>query len=189
MTGCRQSTCARGRVRFPLALALIAFALSFAPGVAEAQEGAEQGAGAAMPPVPYANLIAAAADRHGVDRVLLTALVRQESNFRPRARSRAGAVGLTQLMPRTARGLGLVVDRRRRIDERVLPAKALDAGARYLREQLDRFRSIRLALAAYNAGPRAVRRYGGVPPYRETRAYIRRIFAYMVDYRTRLSGG
>lgn len=136
------------------------------------------------PPVPYGALIAKTADRYWIDRLLLTALVHQESNFRPTARSRAGAVGLTQLMPRTARSLGLGVDRRRRIDERVVPARALDGGARYLRLQLDRFRSVRLALAAYNAGPRAVRRYRGIPPYRETRTYVRRVLQHMVAYRS-----
>lgn len=183
MAGCRRWRNARGRLGHALALGLSAAVLLAAAGDAAAQHGAEPGGGAGMPAVPYADLIAEAADRYALDPLLLTALVRQESNFRPRARSRAGAVGLTQLMPRTARGLGLVVDRRRRIDERVVPELALDGGARYLREQLDRFERVRLALAAYNAGPRAVRRYRGIPPYRETRTYVRRVFEHLAEYR------
>ena len=140
-----------------------------------------------MPEVPYAADIAIAADRYAIDRLLLTALVRQESNFNPTIRSRAGARGLTQLMPGTARLLGLKV--RRRLDERVIPAKALDAGARYLRMQLDGFRSVRLALAAYNAGPGAVRRFRGLPPYRETRSYVRLVLQHQARYRAELLVG
>jgi hypothetical protein len=124
-------------------------------------------AGARDPKVPYGALIAATARRHDISVALFTALVRQESGFRPTARSRAGARGLTQLMPATARGLGV-----RRIYD---PRENLDGGARYLRQQLVTFRSVRLALAAYNAGPGAVRRFKGVPPYAETRNYVVRI--------------
>ena len=141
-----------------------------------------------MPAVPYANEIAAAADRNGVDRLLLTALVRAESNFDPDVTSRAGARGLTQLMPGTARALGLRVDAKRGIDDRIVPEKALDGGARYLRAQLDRFSGkIRLSLAAYNAGPRAVIRYRGLPPYRETRAYVAKVVRYRNEYRAQLA--
>ena len=140
-----------------------------------------------MPAVPYAAEIAAAADANRVDRLLLTALVRAESNFDPDVSSRAGARGLTQLMPSTARLLGLRVDRGRGIDERIVPAKNLDAGARYLRAQLARFRKVKLALAAYNAGPRSVVRYRGIPPYRETRAYVRKVLRYRAEYRAQLA--
>jgi soluble lytic murein transglycosylase-like protein len=119
--------------------------------------------------VPYGRLIATTARRYGVPVPLFTALVWQESGFRPKARSSAGARGLTQLMPATARGLGV-----RKIYD---PAQNLAGGARYLRAQLVRFRSRRLALAAYNAGPGAVTRYHGVPPYAETRNYVARILA------------
>ena len=136
-----------------------------------------------MPAVPYAAEIAIAADAHGIDRLLMVALVRQESNFNPVVISRSGARGLTQLMPGTARLLGLRVDRRRRIDDRVVPTLALDAGARYLRMQLDSFRRVRLALAAYNAGPGAVRRAGGIPRYRETRNYVRLVLQHRRAYR------
>jgi soluble lytic murein transglycosylase-like protein len=140
-----------------------------------------------MPAVPYAAEIAAAADANGIDRLLLAALVRAESNFDPDATSRSGARGLTQLMPGTARGLGLRVDARRKLDERVIPAKALDAGARYLKAQIDRFGRISLGLAAYNAGPRPVIRYRGLPPYRQTRAYVRKVIQYRNEYRAELA--
>lgn len=140
-----------------------------------------------MPAVPYAAEIAAAADANGVDRLLLTALVRQESNFDPDVTSRAGARGLTQLMPGTARALGLRVDARRKVDERVIPAKALDAGARYLKAQLVRFRKISLALAAYNAGPRYIIRHKRVPPYSETRNYVKKVVQYRNEYRAQLA--
>ena len=88
----------------------------------------------------------------------------------PAAVSLAGAVGLMQLMPATARGLG--VDPRN-------PAQAIDGAARLLKNHLDTFGSTSLALAAYNAGPGAVQRYGGVPPYRETQQYVQRVIGFM----------
>ena len=141
-----------------------------------------------MPAIPFANEIAAAADRNRVERLLLAALVRAESNFDPDVTSRAGARGLTQLMPGTARMLGLRVDLRKGTDERIVPERALDAGARYLRAQLDRFRNkVKLSLAAYNAGPRAVIRHRGLPPYRETRNYVRKVLQYRAEYRAQLA--
>jgi soluble lytic murein transglycosylase-like protein len=119
--------------------------------------------------VPHGPLIAVTARRYGLPVALFTALVWQESGFNERARSKAGARGLTQLMPGTARQLGV-----RRIYD---PAQNLDGGARYLREQLLRFRTKRLALAAYNAGPGAVLEHRGIPPYAETRRYVRNILA------------
>lgn len=118
----------------------------------------------------YAPLILGTAQENGIPAGLLAALVQWESGFNPNAVSPAGAVGLTQLMPGTARGLGLRVDDQ--VDERYDPAKNLLAGARYLRQQLDAFGSYELALAAYNAGPGAVRQYGGIPPFEETRKYV-----------------
>jgi len=97
---------------------------------------------------------------------LFLRLVQAESAWNAAARSHKGAIGLAQLMPGTARLL--------RVDP-TDPDQNLDGGARYLRMMYDKFGSWRLALAAYNAGPEAVQRHGGVPPYRETRRYVRRI--------------
>jgi hypothetical protein len=111
-------------------------------------------------------LIVSAAARHGVSPRLLRAVIRVESNFEHRARSRKGAMGLMQLMPPTARQYAVA--------NPYDPAANIEAGARHLRTLLDRF-DLSLALAAYNAGEGAVRRFGGMPPYPETRDYVRRI--------------
>ena len=112
----------------------------------------------------------------GIDPALLKGLVQQESGFDPNARSGAGAVGLTQLMPGTAAALG--------VTDPTDPAQSLQGGARYLREQLDRFGGDeRLALAAYNAGPGAVSKYGGIPPYAETQGYVNKVLANAASYR------
>jgi soluble lytic murein transglycosylase-like protein len=125
---------------------------------------------------PYAAEITAAASKHGVDPALLAGLVKQESNFNPNAGSPAGAQGLTQLMPATAASLGVT-----NVHD---PVQALDGGAKYLRQQLDRFDGdVARALAAYNAGPGAVERFGGVPPYAETQEYVRRVQANAAEYR------
>lgn len=116
---------------------------------------------------PYAELFAAAGARHGVSPALLTAVARAESGFNPRAVSSAGAQGLMQLMPATARGLGVA--------DPFDPAQAVDGAGRLLASHLRRFGSVELALAAYNAGPGAVQRYGGIPPFRETQGYVARI--------------
>jgi peptidoglycan DL-endopeptidase CwlO len=117
---------------------------------------------------PYAHLFAAAGAKHGVSSALLTAVARAESAFDPRAVSPAGAQGLMQFMPATARELGV---------DPFDPASAVDGAARLLRSHLDRFGSLELALAAYNAGPGAVSRYGGVPPFAETQRYVQKILA------------
>lgn len=117
--------------------------------------------------VPFKTQIEAASRQAGIHPWLLTALVRAESNFEPMAVSRAGAAGLVQLMPVTAadRGVTDIFD----------PEQNLRAGAVHLRQLLDRFESLTLALAAYNAGAATVERYDGVPPYRETRNYVRKV--------------
>jgi soluble lytic murein transglycosylase-like protein len=118
----------------------------------------------------FATEIAAAATRHGVDVGLLTALVEQESSFNPQAISPVGAQGLTQLMPATARSLG--------VTNPMDPVQNLNGGAKYLAQMMREFNGdTRLALAAYNAGPGAVRRHGGIPPYRETQNYVSRIMS------------
>jgi soluble lytic murein transglycosylase-like protein len=115
----------------------------------------------------YADLARAAARRNGVPEDLFLRLVNQESRFDPRARSHKGAIGLAQLMPGTARELGVDAGD---------PVQNLDGGARYLKMMHAMFGSWRLALAAYNAGPGAVQKHGGVPPFRETRDYVRIIW-------------
>ena len=112
----------------------------------------------------YIDHARAAARRHGVPEDLFLRLVRQESGWNPDARSVKGAMGLAQLMPDTARYLGVNPND---------PVQNLNGGAKYLAEQYRKFGSWRLALAAYNAGPGAVEKHGGVPPYRETRNYVR----------------
>ena len=131
----------------------------------------------ALPPgVPYAAEITAAAQRNGIDPALLAGLVRQESNFDPSAGSPAGARGLTQLMPGTAAGLG--------VSDVTDPLQSLEGGAKYLKQQLDAFGGdVTKALAAYNAGPGAVQRYGGVPPYAETQGYVQKVQAFAAAYR------
>ena len=139
-----------------------------APGAASAAAGT----GAGLPgwvPAGYRGLIATSAQAHGVPPILLAALLQAESGFRPDAVSPVGAQGIAQFMPATAAGMGL----RNPFD----PAQAIPAAARLLGGHLRRFGSVPLALAAYNAGPGAVERYGGVPPYRETQGYVARITA------------
>ena len=123
---------------------------------------------------PNVASIRRAAARHGVDALLVTAIVQAESSFDPRAVSHRGAVGLMQVMPASAGSHGV------RLAE---PEVNLDVGARYLRRLLERYGGdLELALAAYNAGPGNVRRYGGVPPFRETRRYVEKVLGLYVAY-------
>jgi len=129
-------------------------------------------AGAELPPgmeirSEWEPLIQKAADKYGLDVELLRRIVDAESNGNPNAVSPKGAKGLMQLMPATARALG--------VENIYDPEQNLDAGARYLRHLMDTFGDIRLALAAYNAGPGNVRKYSGVPPFPETQSYVRKI--------------
>jgi soluble lytic murein transglycosylase-like protein len=125
-------------------------------------------------PTQYDAQITAAATKYGIDPALLKGLIRQESNFNAAARSSAGAQGLTQLMPSTASGLGV---------DPSDPAQAIEGGAMYLMLQLDRFGGDPTkALAAYNAGPGAVAKYGGVPPYAETQNYVQKVLGYAAEY-------
>jgi soluble lytic murein transglycosylase-like protein len=116
----------------------------------------------------YDAIISEAAAKYNIDPALLKAVIHAESGFKPNAVSPAGAQGLMQLMPSTAAALG--------VTDPFDPEQNIYAGARYLRAQLDRFGGdVALALAAYNAGPGAVARYGGVPPYKETQRYVQRV--------------
>lgn len=118
----------------------------------------------------FDTLIERAAQREGVDPELVRAVVQHESGFDPRATSPAGAMGLMQLMPATARGLG--------VTDPYDPAQSIAAGTRMLSRLVKRYDGdLSLALAAYNAGSGAVERYGGVPPYRETQNYVRNVLA------------
>jgi cell wall-associated NlpC family hydrolase len=124
----------------------------------------------------YDSLIQQAARDQGVDPALLKGLVQAESGFNPNSVSSVGAQGLTQLMPDTARGLG--------VTNSFDPLQNLEGGARFLAGALKRFGgNEQLALAAYNAGPGAVERYGGIPPYAETQAYVPRVLGYANEYR------
>ena len=121
-------------------------------------------------PTAYDPIIESAATRHAVDARIVKAVIQVESAFQPRARSRKGAMGLMQLMPQTARQY----QARNPYD----PASNIDAGTKYLKRLLDEF-DLPLALAAYNAGEGAVRRFGGIPPYAETQAYVAKILGLL----------
>lgn len=122
----------------------------------------------------YDHVIAEAARAHDVPPALVKAMVAAESNFDPRAVSPKGARGLMQLMPETAELVGVA--------NPFGPEENVHGGVRYLRWLLDRYGDWTRALAAYNAGPSAVDRHRGVPPYRETRAYVRRVLEYYRRY-------
>lgn len=124
--------------------------------------------------IPYGDRIRSVADRHGIDGLLIASVVEAESAFDPQAISRRGAIGLMQLMPTTAA-----------FDPQQLtePSLNLDLGARYLRYLLARYQGdLELALAAYNAGPTNVSRYGGLPPFRETRNFVDKVLRLYVDH-------
>jgi soluble lytic murein transglycosylase-like protein len=132
-----------------------------------AEEAPSAGAAAAVPSPTPMELADAAADRYGLPRELIRSVMAAESGFQPLAISPKGAIGLMQLMPETAQAMGA---------DPHDPAQNVDAGTRYLRDLLEKYNyGLRHALAAYNAGPGAVDKYNGVPPYRETINYVGRI--------------
>jgi len=150
-------------------IALI-YAVSFCYGIVDEKAG-----WAGNDTVRFSEEIGEAAKAHDVNPALIAAVIHAESAFKMKARSHVGAQGLMQIMPSTARYLGC----RNAWD----PAQNIYAGSKYLRELLNRFNgNLRLAVAAYNAGPGAVSKYRGIPPYRETRNYVKKVLGHYSRY-------
>lgn len=121
-------------------------------------------------------IITKAAERYKVDSALIKAVIMMESAYNPKAVSKQGAKGLMQLMPRTARALG--------VKNAFNPVHNINGGVKYLRQLLDTFDdNVKMALAAYNAGSSKVKRHGGIPPIKATRAYVKKVFAYYHHYK------
>ena len=129
---------------------------------------------AAQPKKPFQEIIEQASKAYGIDEKVINAVIKQESAYNPKAVSSCGAMGLMQLMPATAKSLG--------VNDAFDTEQNIMAGTRYLKEKLDEFNgNVHLALAAYNAGSGAVNKYGGIPPYAETRNYVEQIIE-SIDY-------
>jgi soluble lytic murein transglycosylase-like protein len=144
----------------------------FARALAEAEQNAPTTSGpraarsSSSPSHRYDDIIKRVAAKYGVDEDLVHAVMQAESDYDPSCHSSAGAMGLMQIMPETAKAYGV---------NPWDPAQNIEGGVRELREKLDRWGQVDLALAAYNAGSGAVQRYHGIPPYRETQAYVKRV--------------
>ena len=124
----------------------------------------------------YGDIIRANAQAYRLEEALLKAVIKAESNYNPLSRSNKGAQGLMQLIPETARLM--------KVSNPFDPADNIRGGSNYLRLMLDQFNgNLDLALAAYNAGPNAVQRHQGIPPYDETRTYVQRVRRYLDEYR------
>ena len=122
------------------------------------------------------NLITKYSDKNGLDEDFVKAVINQESGFNPNATSHCGAMGLMQLMPATAQGLG--------VTDAYNPEQNIQGGTKYLKGLMDRFGNDKsLALAAYNAGPNAVKKYGGIPPYTETQNYVKKVLSKYDTYK------
>jgi soluble lytic murein transglycosylase len=129
-----------------------------------------------MPSGPVGEIVSQCASQFNLDEALIHAVIKAESGYNPRAVSNKGAMGIMQLIPETARDM--------QVNDPFNPEENIRGGSRYLRLMLDEFGgNLDFAIAAYNAGPNAVRRHGGIPPYQETRTYVERVKRFLQSYR------
>jgi len=128
----------------------------------------------------FASIVFKAANKHKIDPAIIMAIIMAESGYNPRAVSKKGAKGLMQLMPRTAKALG--------VKNPFNPSDNINAGVKYFKKNLNTFNgNVKLALAAYNAGSRNVKKYGGIPPFRATKIYVKKVLKYYLLYKNHMS--